>query len=105
MRPRQCRDSVPSDLIEIQVFHTVAVDVDFIVAGKTLDTFGDASLSAMALIYKWRNNCNAGLRHGGGEVLGTDVRGLAPKLGFDDAAEPLHSLLLYLGPLNRSTLK
>jgi hypothetical protein len=64
MRPRNGRDAVPGDLFKIQVLRAVAINVDIIFGGKTLDAFGDASLGAVAFVKEWRNNCDAGFSHG-----------------------------------------
>src|SRR5450759_3935827 len=64
MRPRQSRNAVPGDLVEIQVFDSVAVNVNFVLAGETLDAFSNASFGAMPFIDEWRDNRDSRSGHG-----------------------------------------
>ena len=50
MRPWQCGNVMPSELVEVQVLHTIAVNVDIVIAGQPLEAFGDGSFRAVALI-------------------------------------------------------
>jgi hypothetical protein len=64
MRSRQWGNAVPGDLFEIQVFDTLTVNVNFVLAGETLDALGNASFGAMPFIDEWGDNRNSRSGHG-----------------------------------------
>ena len=55
---------MPGDFIEVQIFHTVAVNVNFVLAGETLKALGNASFSAVPLIDEGRDDRDSSFGRG-----------------------------------------
>ena len=93
MRARECRDAMPGDLVEVEILNPVAVNVDFVLARQTVEAFGYTSLGTMALVNKWRNNCDAGLRHRPAHSLPADPDHFPLKISNESKLNPKKIIL------------
>jgi hypothetical protein len=75
---------VPGNVFEIEVFDTLAVEVNFVIIRKAFQTLGDASLRSVPLVDEGRDNRDPGSRHGGGAALRTDLHDFRMLTGRPD---------------------
>jgi len=68
MRPWRDIYSMPGDIPEVYALDNLAVKMNFVILGKSLDLFGHASFGSVILIERWRNHrqpwSTPGRRHG-----------------------------------------
>ena len=69
MRARQFGNAVQCVSRWIEIFHVLAVDVNFKLAGQIRQPFRDDSFAAVPPVEKGRNNCQADFRLEGVHVV------------------------------------
>ena len=62
MRARQLGNAVQCESRSIEIFHILAVNVNFKLGGQIREPFSDDSFAAVSPIEKGRNNCQADFR-------------------------------------------
>src|ERR1700682_5160189 len=78
VRSRNSGNPVPSHTRKIEVFHSLTVNMDFILPREPRDPFSNAPLGSMPLIDERRNNRNASCGHDPDDSLRANFHYFAP---------------------------
>ena len=79
MRPGNFRNAMPSESREIEIFHSLAINVDVIIASEPRSPFGNAAFRSMPLINERRDDREDGFR-ASHQISVRDLHRLTPAL-------------------------
>ncbi len=87
MGPRDLRDAVQRNFLEIHVFHALGIQVDFEILVQSRDPFRDAPFGAMTLVNEGRDDRKTRFAHQACFASRPDIHRLAPALENEEAPD------------------